>query len=149
VIIDTSAIVAILNREPDTSALLRAIRALRPRRLSAASYLEIGMLIDRSPDPIVQAGLDELLTRLAIEIEPVTAAQARAARDAHRRFGRGSGHPAGLNFGDCLVYALAKDLSEPLLFKGDDFGATDIELVGPRAHRRRLSEALASYDASA
>lgn len=146
-IIDTSAIVSILNAEPDAAALLWAIRGARPRRLSAASYLEIAIVVDRSPDPVVRAGVDALLARLNIVIEPVTPAQARLARDAHRSFGRQSGHPARLNFGDCLVYALAKETGEPLLFKGLDFSRTDIPFVGPRDERRRLSELLAPYTA--
>ena len=79
-------------------------------------------------------------------IEPVTASQARIAREAYRDFGMGSGHPAGLNFGDCFAYALARELDEPLLFKGDDFGHTDIPYVGRPTERRRLHEVLATYD---
>ncbi len=80
-----------------------------------------------------------------IIIEPVTEAQARIAREAYRDFGKGSGHRAGLNYGDCFAYALARELNEPLLFKGDDFSHTDIPFVGRPAERRRLSEIFASY----
>lgn len=144
-IIDTSAIVAILNVEPDAAVFLQAIHDLLPRRISAANYLEVGIVIDRSRDPVVRAGFDELLGRLDIAIEPVTPSQARIARQAYRDFGKPSGQPARLNLGDCLAYALARELNEPLLFKGDDFAHTDIPLVGTRAERRRLSELLGAY----
>ena len=82
---------------------------------------------DGSRDPIASRRFDELLREAQFVIGPVTVAQAKLAREAYRDFGRGSGHPAGLDFGDCFAYALAKSLNEPLLFKGDDFGHTDIE----------------------
>ena len=144
-IIDTSALVSILNGESDALVLLRAIRQARPRRVSAASYLEVSIVVDRSPDPVVRAAIDDLLARLSIVIEPVTADHARIAREAYRSFGRGSGHPARLNFGDCLAYALAKATGEPLLYKGEDFAQTDIPYVGSRVERRRLSELRATY----
>jgi ribonuclease VapC len=83
-------------------------------------------VIDGSRDPVASRRFDELLLTAEFVIEPVTEAQARLARDAYYDFGRGSGHPARLNFGDCFAYALAKDLREPLLFKGEDFKHTDI-----------------------
>lgn len=95
--------------------------------MSAASYLETAIVLDSRRDVVLSRRLDELLVDLAIRIEPVTAAQAMVAREAYRDFGKGSGHPAGLNFGDCLTYGLAKDRREPLLFKGNDFVHTDIE----------------------
>jgi ribonuclease VapC len=95
--------------------------------LSAASYLECGIVLDSQRDPIVSRGLDELIQEAKIVVEPVTERQARLARQAYADFGKGSGHPAGLNFGDCLSYALALDLREPLLWKGNDFGHTGIE----------------------
>ena len=94
---------------------------------------------------MVRAAVDSLLERLGVVIEPVTEDQARTAREAYRSFGRHSGHPARLNFGDCLVYALAKKVGEPLLFTGEDFARTDIPFVGSRAERRRLSETVAAY----
>jgi ribonuclease VapC len=145
VIVDSSVIVAILNRESDGPAYLEAIHDLLPRRISAATYLEIAIVLDRSPDPVVRGRLDELIRDLGIEIEPVTEVQARLAREAHRAFGKGSGHRARLNFGDCFAYALAKATLEPLLFKGNDFVHTDIPLVGRRAERQRLSEILTPY----
>lgn len=112
--------------EPDAPVFAAAIARSPVCRLSAASYVEIGAVIDGSRDPIASRRVDELLETAAIRIEPVTDEQARIARDAYRDFGRGSGHPAGLNFGDCFAYALARALHEPLLFKGNDFGHTDV-----------------------
>jgi ribonuclease VapC len=145
VIIDTSALVAVLVNEPDAAQYLEAIRSAPARRMSAGTYLELAIVIDGPRRVVASRRMDDLLTDLSIVIEPVTATQALIARQAYRDFGRGSGHPAGLNFGDCFAYALARELNEPLLFKGDDFAKTDIPLVGPRAERKRLSELLAAY----
>jgi ribonuclease VapC len=82
--------------------------------------------LDSQRDPIISRALDEFLDEAGFVVEPVTERQARLARQAYIDFGKGSGHPAGLNFGDCLSYALATDLREPLLWKGDDFGHTGI-----------------------
>lgn len=144
-IIDTSVLVAVLRGEPAAATYLEVIRTTMPRRISAGTYLELGVVIDGQGDPIASRRLDHLLTRLSIVIEPVTETQARIARDAYRDFGKGSGHPAGLNFGDCFAYALAREVREPLLFKGDDFGHTDIPFIGSLPERRRLSELLAGY----
>ncbi len=116
-ILDTSALVAILRDEPEAAAFARAIAAAPVRRLSVVNWLEAAIVID-----VREAGL---------LLEPVDAEQARIAREAYRDFGRGSGHPARLNFGDCFAYALAKARSEPLLFKGEDFGHTDVESAVP------------------
>jgi ribonuclease VapC len=89
--------------------------------VSAANYLEAAIVIDGSRDPIASRRFDDLLREGGIAIEPVTEEQAKVAREAYRDFGRGSGHAARLNFGDCFAYALAKTTGEPLLFKGDDF----------------------------
>jgi ribonuclease VapC len=126
VIIDTSAIIAILRDEPEATACARAIEHADRRRLSAASFVEAAVVIDASRDPVASRRFDELLREAAIVIEPVTEAQARIAREAFRDFGKGSGHPAKLNFGDCFAYALARATGEPLLFKGDDFSRTDV-----------------------
>ncbi|MCB0950842.1 MAG: type II toxin-antitoxin system VapC family toxin [Mycobacterium sp.] len=126
-IVDTSAIIAILKHEKDAAVYAAAIAAAQHRRLSAASYLECGCVLDSQHDPILSRGLDELIDAAEIAVEPVTERQARLARQAYADFGKGSGHPAGLNFGDCLAYALALDLREPLLWKGNDFGYTGIE----------------------
>ena len=147
-IIDTSVLVAILRAESDATAFLEVIKASLTRRISAATYVELGVVIDGPGDPIASRRLDDFLLRMSIAIEPVTEAQARIARDAYRDFGKGSGHAAGLNFGDCFAYALARELNEPLLFKGDDFRHTDIPFVGRPAERRRLSEMLATYRTS-
>jgi ribonuclease VapC len=120
-IVDTSALIAILRAEPEARAFAIAIADADRRRISAANYLEAAIVIDGSHDPIASRRFDDLLREAAIAIEPVTAEQAKVAREAYRDFGRGSGHAARLNFGDCFAYALAKTTGEPLLFKGDDF----------------------------
>lgn len=126
-IVDTSAIIAILTEEDDAAVYAQAIAGADVRRLSAASYLECGIVLDSQRDPIISRGLDELIQEAEFVVEPVTERQARLARQAYADFGKGSGHPAGLNFGDCLSYALALDLREPLLWKGDDFGHTGVQ----------------------
>lgn len=125
-IIDTSAIVAILRQEPDAPRFAEAIGAASVRRISVATYVEIGAVIDGGRDPVASRLVDELIATAGIIVEPVTVAQARIAREAYRDFGKGSGHAAGLNFGDCFAYALAKAMAEPLLFKGNDFPHTDV-----------------------
>ena len=125
-IIDTSALVAILRDEPDAARFASAIEAADVRRISAVTYVELGAVIDGTRDAVASRRVDELIAVAGIVIEPVTAAQAHIAREAYRDFGKGSGHSAGLNFGDCFSYALARDLGEALLFKGSDFGETDI-----------------------
>jgi ribonuclease VapC len=120
-IVDTSALIAILRVEPEARAFAIAIADADHRRISAANYLEAAMVIDGSHDPIASRRFDDLLREAAIAIEPVTEEQAKVAREAYRDFGRGSGHAAQLNFGDCFAYALAMTTGEPLLFKGDDF----------------------------
>ena len=126
-IVDTSAVIAILKGEDDAAAYAHAIAAADVRRLSAASYLECGIVLDYQRDPIISRCLDEFLREAEFVVESVTDRQARLARQAYADFGRGSGHPAGLNFGDCLSYALAVDVGEPLLWKGDDFGHTGVQ----------------------
>lgn len=125
-IADTSAIIAILKEEEDAADYVAALVDADTRRLSAASYLECGIVLDSQRDPIISRGLDEFIGEARLLIEPVTERQARLARQAYADFGKGSGHPAALNFGDCLSYALAIDLREPLLWKGDDFGHTGV-----------------------
>jgi ribonuclease VapC len=120
-IVDTSALIAILRDEPEARAFAIAIADADRRRLSAANYLEAAIVIDGSRDPIASRRFDDLLREAGISIEPVTEEQAKIAREAYRDFGRGSGHAARLNFGDCFAYALAMTTGEPLLFKGDDF----------------------------
>jgi ribonuclease VapC len=125
-IVDTSALIAILRDEPEASVMAHAIEDAAERRISAANWLEAAAVIDGSRDPVASRRFDELVDVARIAVVPVTEAQARIARAAYRDFGKGSGHPAGLNFGDCFAYALAKDTGEPLLFKGHDFVHTDV-----------------------
>lgn len=125
-IIDTSAVIAILRAEPDAAVFAEAIEAATIRRMSAANLLEAAIVIDSSRDPVASRRFDELVQAAHIRVEPVTEEQARIAREAYRDFSKDSGHPAELNFGDCLAYALAKNMNEPLLFKGKDFIHTDI-----------------------
>lgn len=128
-IIDTSALIAILRNEPEAIACAKAIEAAASRRISAANFVETAIVIDGSRDPIASRRFDDLVREAQLVIEPVTESQARLAREAYRDFGGGSGHPAKLNFGDCFAYALAKSSGEPLLFKGDDFAHTDIKAL--------------------
>lgn len=130
-IIDTSALIAILRAEPDARTYATVIQDAVERRISAANLLETALVIDSSRDPIASRRLDELLREAQITVEPVTERQAHIARAAYRDFGRGSKHVANLNFGDCFAYALAKDKGEPLLFKGKDFRRTDIAAALP------------------
>lgn len=96
------------------------------RRMSAVNYVEAAVVIDGGRDPIASRRFDDFVRAADLIIEPATEAHARIAREAYRDFGRGSGHAAKLNFGDCFAYALAKTSGEPLLFKGADFSATDL-----------------------
>ncbi|MCK1732397.1 type II toxin-antitoxin system VapC family toxin [Bradyrhizobium sp. 138] len=125
-IIDTSALIAILRGESEAQRFALAIENHSIRRMSAANFVEAAVVIDASRDPIASRRFDELMKEAQISIEAVTGAQAQVAREAYRDFGKGSGHPARLNFGDCFAYALAKSTGEPLLFKGDDFIHTGI-----------------------
>ena len=125
-IVDTSAIIAILQSEPDAERYARSIDEAVVLRISAASYLEAAIVVDGSRNPVLSRRLDDFCRDTHLVFEPVTEAQARIAREAYRDFGKGSGHPAQLNFGDCFAYALARDAQEPLLFKGNDFVHTDV-----------------------
>jgi len=126
VIVDSSALVAILRGEADAAAYTDAIEEAAQCRISAASFLETAIVIDSSRNPIASRRLDDLVREAGMAVEPFTEAQAHIARQAYRDYGRGSGHSAQLNFGDCFAYALARATGEPLLFKGDDFRHTDI-----------------------
>ena len=125
-IVDTSAMIAILTDEPDALALARVLDGPVIVRLSAASYLETSIVLDKRRDTVMSAKFDDLIVSAKITIEPLTESQAKIARQAYRDYGRGSGHPANLNFGDCFTYALAREKREPLLYKGDDFLHTDL-----------------------
>lgn len=125
-ILDTSAVMAILRNEPEAPMFAKTIEKAVHRRISAVNYVEAAAVIDGSRDPIASRRFDDLLREAQVAIEPVTEVQARIARQAFYDFGKGSGHSAKLNFGDCFAYALAKAKREPLLFKGDDFPHTDV-----------------------
>jgi len=126
-ILDTSALIAILRFEAEAPEFARSIERAGQPRISAVSYVEAGAVIDGSKDPIASRRFDELIEEAQIAIEPVSEAQAHIARQAYRDFGKTSGHPAKLNFGDCFSYALAKSRGEPLLSKGKDFSRTDVK----------------------
>jgi len=126
-VIDTSAVLAILLAEPDADRYAGAIETA-VCRMSAANFLEAALVIDNRGDALASRELDRFFRRSGITIEPVTFEQAQIARQAYRDFGKGR-HPAGLNFGDCLAYALAKAVDEPLLFKGEGFGHTDVQVI--------------------
>jgi ribonuclease VapC len=126
-ILDTSALIAILRLEAEAPEFARIIERAAQPRISAVSYVEAGAVIDSSKDPVASRRFDELIEAAQIAIEPVTETQARIARQAYRDFGKTSRHPAKLNFGDCFSYALAKSKGEPLLFKGRDFSRTDVK----------------------
>ena len=125
-IVDSSAIIAILRNEPDAAAMAEALQEARVRRISAVTYVEAAAVADNDRNPLLSRGLDRLVRDAQMLVEPVTARQAELARQAYRDFGKGR-HKAGLNLGDCFAYALAKEMDEPLLFKGDDFCHTDLE----------------------
>jgi ribonuclease VapC len=126
-VLDPSALIAYLKAEPEATRLQQAMIAASALSLSAASLVEAGMVAEK-----LRGGgsldLDVLLVQLHVSIVPFTEAQAELARAAFRRFGKGR-HPAGLNFGDCFSYALARALGQPLLFVGNDFSQTDVQVA--------------------
>jgi ribonuclease VapC len=126
-VIDSSALVAILLRESDADTLSNAILATNVRLIGAPSYLETAMVLIGRHGPAARDALDRLIAALVADVVPLTANQARLAVEAFLRFGKGRQHGAGLNFGDCCSYALASEAGLPLLFKGSDFAATDIK----------------------
>ena len=123
-VVDSSALVAILRKEPEAARFTRAILRDSVRLISAANLLEAGIVIDSQAGPSAGRRLDAFVERAGIGVEPVTEAQVRIARQAYLDFGRGN--PAALNFGDCFAYALAKSTGEAMLFKGDDVARTDV-----------------------
>ena len=125
-ILDTSAIVAVLRAEPEAPEFVEAIESAQNCRVSAVSYVEAAVVIDSGKDAIASRRFDDFFRASGIVIEAVTPRQAEIARYAYRDFGKGR-HKAGLNLGDCFSYALAKEADEPLLFKGKDFSHTDVE----------------------
>jgi ribonuclease VapC len=127
VVIDSSVCVAIFKGEGETASLTESTYSYDRRVMSAATWLESAMVCEGSAKQGGAARLDRILASLAVEILPVSIAQARLAFEAFKRFGKGRGAKASLNYGDCFVYALAKELGAPVLFKGDDFTQTDLE----------------------
>ena len=127
-VIDSSAIIAVLLDEANAADIAREIEASSQRLLSAANLLEASIVIESRKGEAGGRELDLLIYRAAIEIVAVDQDQAELARIAWRRFGKGR-HPAGLNYGDCFAYALARTRQLPLLFQGDDFSRTDIDIV--------------------
>lgn len=127
-IADSSAIIAILELESDARELAQAIQEAPERRISVVNYVETAVVLDSRRHPTLSRRLDDFLRESQFSLEPVTVEQARMAREAYRDYGKGR-HRAALNFGDCFAYALAKEKGEPLLFKGNDFRKTDVEVA--------------------
>jgi ribonuclease VapC len=127
-VIDTSALAAVLLQEPDAERVAQAIDAGSPRLLSAASLLEASIVIESRKGEAGGRELDLLVYRAGIEVVAVDQNQAETARAAWRRFGKGR-HPTGLNYGDCFAYALARSRRLPLLFCGNDFSQSDIDCL--------------------
>ena len=125
-IVDTSALVTIVNDEPEAGQYLDILLRAPVRRISAGNLFETYLVIDGARNPASSIRLHELLLDLRLLVEPVTESQVIIARVAYGTYGRGTGHGARLNYGDCFAYALAKERDEPLLFKGNDSSQTDI-----------------------
>jgi ribonuclease VapC len=125
-VIDSSALIAILEREPGSEELLQRLVEAGVRRISAATLLETAIVLEAKSGEAAGEQLDLFLARAATKVESVTAEHIQIARKAWRLYGKGRGHSAALNFGDCFSYALAKACGEELLFKGEDFGQTDV-----------------------
>lgn len=125
-ILDTSALVAVLYQEPEAELFTRTIHETGRCLISSGNFLELSMVIEGQLGTAALSQCDMFFRRAGIVVEPFTVEQAHIARQAFHDFGRGR-HPAGLNFGDCFAYALAKVSGEPLLFKGEDFRKTDIQ----------------------
>jgi ribonuclease VapC len=128
-VIDSSALIALLLGEPETANFVAAIAAAPTRLISAPTYLETAIVIHARSGPEAQEKLDRLVSELSAEIVPFARNHAVLALAAYRQYGKGSGHPAGLNFGDCFTYAVAKLHDEPVLFKGNDFARTDLKIA--------------------
>ena len=135
-IVDTSAIVAMILKEPEGPVFAARIAADRTNRMSVVSFVEVSIVLSRREGEAGLLEFRELVRNLGISVDPVTVEQCDLAVAAFQNFGRGN-HPARLNFGDCFTYALAKSTGEPVLFKGDDFSRTDLTaaLPGPTAPR--------------
>ena len=126
-VIDTSAILAWLKDEPARDRIVAGLEAHPVRRMSSVSLLEAQIVVRGREHPALLDKLDRFLQEIAVIVVPFDESQSRLAADAFQRYGKGQGHPAQLNMGDCAVYALAKITNEPLLSVGNDFSQTDIE----------------------
>jgi ribonuclease VapC len=127
-VVDTSAILSVLLKEPEALLFLGKLYRTQSRHISAVNYMESSMVLMSRLGDSTEGTLDRMLQRAGIEIMPVSVDQAKLACEAFRQYGKGR-HSAGLNFGDCFSYALAKSTAEPLLFKGQDFSQTDIGIA--------------------
>ncbi len=125
-IVDSSVLIAILRNEPDAAAIAEALQQASILRVSAITFVEAAVVADNDRNPVLSRRFDTLIRDAQMLVEPVTVTQAEIARQAYRDFGKGR-HKAGLNLGDCFAYALAKEMDEPLLFKGNDFAHTDVD----------------------
>ena len=127
-IVDSSALIAMLYKEAGYQRLARAlIDSEALPRIASGNFLEAAIVADGKGDPVLARRFDDLLDQFEIEVVSFTAELAQIAREAYRDYGKGSGHPAKLNFGDCMAYALARSERQPLLYVGNDFAETDIE----------------------
>ena len=126
-IVDSSVLIALILQEPGHQKIGRVLRAEDTLHMSTATWVELGVVADRRLSEVNQHRLDALIDGLGIVLVPLSGAQARRARQAHQRYGPGSGSAARLNMGDCFSYALAIELDEPLLFVGDGFTHTDVQ----------------------
>ncbi len=145
-VVDTSAVVAILLEEPDAAHYAQLIEDDPAPLISAASVFEAGIVLISRYGQAARNDLRDFIAQAGVQIEPVTVAQTKLALDAYQRFGKGR-HRAGLNFGDCFAYALSKAMGQPLLFKGDDFSQTDIETVSlDRDENGQAQSSDASWD---
>ena len=126
-VVDSSALLAILLQEEDAERFAQAIEAVERPLISSGTVIEAGIVLIVRQGPAGRVDLIALLEEGGFGIEPVTVEQTGIALETYQRYGKGRGHAAGLNYGDCFAYALAKATGEPLLFKGDDFAHTDIE----------------------
>jgi ribonuclease VapC len=132
IVIDSSTVIAIFRQEDDAAHYARRIAADADPLMSAASVVETSIVLrglKKIPSDKAERWLDDFIETAGIRIEPVTPEQSRAARSAHIRFGKGTGHRAGLNYGDCFAYGLAKEMNAPLLCKGEDFPLTDVGIA--------------------
>jgi ribonuclease VapC len=127
-IVDASALLAIIFQEPEAAEFIAMLAEAKNPRMSAVNYLEAAIRIDGQNNIVAAQSFEEFMEISGIAIEPVSVGQMRSARRAYAQYGKGR-HPAGLNFGDVFAYALAKEHDEPLLYKGEDFGRTDVRRV--------------------